>query len=90
MNNVFKNKFPEWPAIVALSPEELAYEFAIGLNKKRGQNPNVGTFRLTRKALVDAIAGAYNMDYTVRLTLMTGLEAAVKLGLIVEMESGPR
>lgn len=90
MNNVFKNKFPEWSTILALSPEELAYELAIGLNKKRGQAPNVGTFKLTREKLVDAIASAYGIDYTVRLTLMTGLEAAVKLGLIVEMESGER
>jgi hypothetical protein len=83
---LFKAKFPERSAIEALSSEELAYEIAIAMNQKLPQSMNSYHLQLDRKKLVGAIAGVYGNDVALHIAVMAGLEAAFRLGLVVEMD----
>lgn len=96
MKDLFKARFPERSAIEALSSEELAYEIAIAMNQKLPQSMNSYHLQLDRKKLVGEIAGAYGNDVPLYIAVMAGLEAAIRLGLAVEMDlpilsgTGPR
>lgn len=85
MNNVFKSKFPTWDAVAALSPKELAYEIAIGMNQKMRMRAEINW---DVNGLAEAIASAYADTPENRRIVMEGIHMMFALGLLTE--SGTR
>jgi len=81
MNNIFRSKFPEWNMILALSPRDLAYEIAMGMNQKMstGSGANINW---SVDGLAQQIASGYAGAKENRLVVMEGIEAMFYVGLL--------
>lgn len=86
MNNVFRGKFPSWSMILSLSPRELAYEIALGMNAKMAQGG--ANINWEANGLAQAIASAYADTKENRRIIMEGIQMMFTMGLITE--SGTR
>jgi hypothetical protein len=83
MNNVFRAKFATWDMILALSPRELAYEIALGMNAKLGQ-ARLANIDFDVNELAGAIASAYADTPRNRRVIMEGIQLMFSMGLVTE------